>query len=304
MHMRTIPGLSTTLLVFLLASLQGCTAASDGDAAPQIVARVNHAEISRQRLDSALGDVHEVDQHIRRTALDLLIEEELAAQAGEDTRLDRKPEVAQAIATARSKILAQAWLDQLAREVEDPDAAEVTRYYAEHPELFERRRAYTLQQLRLPAYDGALLHALEQRIEAGASMQQLARFLDSRKVRYASEGGTRLAEQIAPEILGPIVRVGSGQTLLIRQEPALMIVRVLSSTAQPMTLVEAVPRIRKFLTNQAWTAAVDMQMRRLKQEAKISYLGEFAPAPSRRKAARNTHGDLPGPLGLLERKPS
>ncbi|MFZ2629228.1 MAG: EpsD family peptidyl-prolyl cis-trans isomerase, partial [Rugosibacter sp.] len=267
-------------LLLVFATLQGCGSGTGTGKAPasQVAARVNGGEITIYRVNSVLGELNNPDPRTlvqtRRGVLDSLIDQELAAQAAEDAKLDRMPTVMQASEAVRREVLARAWLEQISATLPKPDATQISRYYADHPELFARRRVYTLQQIVLTAQSPALLSEVRQRIGAGTSMQQIGHWLEERQVNYSAGGGLRAAEQIPLDILVRLSNASDGETLLIKQPSSVLVVHLVSSSLQPMAEADAAPRIRKFLANQAWTEALTAEIKRLKRTASITYLGE------------------------------
>lgn len=267
-----------------LTALQGCGPGNNKNApASQVAARVNSGEITIYRVNSALASFNlsadsdpKILARARRDVLDRLIDQELAAQAAEESKLDRTPEVMQAIEAGRREILARAWLEQVATTLPKPETAEVSRYYANHPELFARRRIYNLQQIIFTAQPQSLIDELKQKAAADVPIQQIAHWLDARQVKFTEASGTRAAEQISLDILPELDKAKDGQTLVIAQPNATLVIRVVSSTLQPVDETQAAPRIRKFLAGQGLTEAIAAEMKRLKQNASITYAGEFS----------------------------
>ena len=102
----------------------------------------------------------------------------------------------QALETAKSEVLARAYLEEVGRAQPDPSPAEVREYYAAHPELFAERRLFTLEQIDVPR-SHALAAALRERAAApGASLEALADWLRARDVPYSLARGVRAADRI------------------------------------------------------------------------------------------------------------
>lgn len=291
------------LLAF--AVLQGCGSGDKSAPVSQVAARVNGGEITIYRVNNALAAMDNPEQQMlaktRRSVLDSLIEQELAAQAAEDSKLDRTPAVVQAIEAARRELLARAWLEQVSATLSKPGAAEVSRYYAEHPELFARRRVYNLQQIMLTA-EPALLNELRQKVEADTPLQKIGNWLEQKQVKYSALAGVRAAEKIPLDIIADLSKASDGQTLLIEQPKSALIIHVASSSLQPVAETDAAPRIRKFLANQAWTEAIATEMKRLKQRASITYLGEFASSAPELPQASGAGGAASASLANLEKE--
>src|ERR1019366_4323631 len=82
----------------------------------QVVARVNTKEITILQLNAALAQVPNVTAETAKAAsgplLERLIEQELLVQKAQDAKLDRNPQVAQAMEAAKRQVLATAYLQQ------------------------------------------------------------------------------------------------------------------------------------------------------------------------------------------------
>src|SRR5687767_15931363 len=110
---------SACLLLALAAAVAGCERAGAGNAAGQLLARVNGAEISAQQAPT-------------RQALEKVIDRELLVQKALEAGLDRDPLLRQSVETARSQLLAQAWLERGAGAARSTPE-EVRAFSAENP---------------------------------------------------------------------------------------------------------------------------------------------------------------------------
>ena len=122
--------------------LAGCSA-SEGGTPPNAAALVNAEVISVAELEAArkrenFGD--NFGDNFGGDTLERLIDQRLARQHALEQGLDRAPQIAQALESARTDILARAYRQLVAEAQPRPAPAEIGRYYTEHPELFARRR--------------------------------------------------------------------------------------------------------------------------------------------------------------------
>ena len=113
--------------------LAGCSV-SEGGTPPNVAARVNAEVITVQELEAARkrGDSFGGD------TLERLIDQRLARQHALEQGLERTPQIAQALESARTEILAHAYRQLVAEAQPRPTPAEIRSYYAAHPELFAR----------------------------------------------------------------------------------------------------------------------------------------------------------------------
>ncbi|MDP1790642.1 MAG: peptidyl-prolyl cis-trans isomerase, EpsD family, partial [Methylibium sp.] len=84
----------------------------------QVAAQVGAGEVSIHQVNLVLqrqADLRpEQVEAASRTALERLIQLELAVQKGADAKIDRDPQVVQAVDFARREVLARAYIDRLA----------------------------------------------------------------------------------------------------------------------------------------------------------------------------------------------
>jgi EpsD family peptidyl-prolyl cis-trans isomerase len=275
-------GLSPVLgaLLLALAVIAGCGNKGDADKATQVAARVNSDEITVHQINYLLSRKQNVTPEVapeaKREILDKLIDQQLVRQKAIENELDRSPDVVQAIEAAKSEILARAYLDQLAAAVPKPAAWEIQKYYAEHPELFSQRRQFELEEFVFKA-EGHLAAALRERLSTAGSMKEIADWLQSREIKFAANRGVRAAEQIPLAVLPKLQPMRAGDVALFDVSGgSFHVIRLVGFKVDPLDEVTATPRIQQFLYNQRSSEYVARQLKQIKEQAKIEYLGEFS----------------------------
>jgi EpsD family peptidyl-prolyl cis-trans isomerase len=275
--MNHAPPLAAVLLAAAIAA--GCGSGEDPPVS-QVAARVNAEEISVRAVDAALARSPngraQLTARAKREIVDKLIEQQLARQRAIEQKLDRAPQVVQAVEAARSEILARAYFEQIAEAQASPAPEEVRKYYLAHPELFAQRRLYTLEEIAIAGKPDIAV-ALQERVAKGESMQQIVDWLKAREVRHAVNRGARAAEQIPLEMLPRLQAMKDGEMQLIESGgDGAVVIRVAATQAAPIDEASAAPLIREFLLKRRSGDAVAAEMKRLKAQAKIEYMGEFA----------------------------
>jgi EpsD family peptidyl-prolyl cis-trans isomerase len=264
----------------LVALAAGCgKKEADKKPATQVAARVNSDEITVHQINTALARAPnlapEAAVRAKRQVLERLIDEELAKQKAVEKKLDRSPGVVQAIEAAKAEILARAYLQQVAAALPQPAADQVKKYYDEHPELFAQRRLFSIEEIALTA-DDKVAGELREQVAKGRSMKEIAEWLTSREVKFAPNRGLRAAEQVPLELLPRLQQMKDGEIRMFDTGEHREVVHLLASRAAPVDLAKAEPRIRQFLVNQRSRDALAEEMKQLRSQAKIEYLGEFA----------------------------
>lgn len=250
------------MLVLCSAVAAGC-GVSEGGTPPELVVRVNAEPITVQELEAARG---------RGDTLERLIDQRLARQHAIERGLDRSPQIAQAMESARTEILARAYRQLVAEAQSRPTPAEIRRYYAEHPELFARRRIYSLEEVAI-ARGREFAAALRERAARGEPLEAIARWLESLDARFAISRSTRAAEELPLELLPRLHTMKEGEVHAIDDGPeGVVVVRVVAARLSPLDEATAAPLIEKFLLARRAAEALAAEMKRLRREARIEYL--------------------------------
>lgn len=271
--------LTLLTLLTVVAITAGCGKKEEAKAATQVAAKVNADEITVHQVNNILARTQNVTPEMapkaKREILGRLIDQQLARQQAIDKKLDRSPGVMQAIEASRSEILARAYLEQFAAAQPKPTAEEVKKYYADHPLLFAQRRAFILEEIVvLPKED--LASRLREQVAKVRSMKDIAAWLKSQDIKFAANRFTRAAEQIELDLLPTLQAMKDGETRLIETGGRLNVIHVVATQAAPMDEAAATPRIQQFLFNERLREAAVREMKRIKDQSKIVYLGEFA----------------------------
>jgi EpsD family peptidyl-prolyl cis-trans isomerase len=248
-------------------------------AATQVAAKVNADEITVHQVNAVLARTPnlspEAAPRAKREILTRLVDQQLAVQQAIKTKLDRSPQVVQALEAARAEILARAYADSIAKAQPKPSADEIKQYYAEHPELFAQRRVYRLEEIAVRSKED-LGPALREQVAKAKSMKEIAVWLQAQKIPFQPNVGARAAEQVPMEMLAGLQKMKDGDIQVFSSAGAFSVVRVAASKSEPVSEEKATPLIQQFLFNRKSGEAVIAEMKSLKSGAKIEYLGEFA----------------------------
>ena len=250
-------------------------------AATQVVAKVNSGEISVHQINFVLQRTPSISPAQAATAkrqiLESLIDQELAVQQAQENKLERTPEVMQAIENARREILSRAYVEQAAAVKTKPSADEVKKYFAEHPELFSNRKVYRLEEVAF-ASNPEVLASVKDQLAKGKSVLDIANGLKAIGVEVAGGVSVKPAEQLALDLLPKLAQAKEGQPQVLESAGRGAIITVLASKAEPIDEAKATPVIEAFLVNKQKSELAREAMKQLRAKAKIEYVGEFADA--------------------------
>ncbi|MBO9689024.1 MAG: EpsD family peptidyl-prolyl cis-trans isomerase [Mitsuaria chitosanitabida] len=272
--------LAATLIA--AAALVACGGGS-GAKASQTAAKVNKEEITVHQINFVLQTQpnlkpEQVDGASRQV-LERLIDQELAVQKAQDLKLDRDPRVVQQIETAKREIIARAYAAHVGETASKPSEQDIHKYYVENPALFAERRIYSLQEINIEAKPEQR-EAIRDRLQGGAnkSMQDFLEGLKNDGLRFTGSQAVRAAEQIPLQNLDAIARLKDGQFIMNATPGGVVVLFLAGSQRQPYTEAQARPSIEQFLLNQRRTELLAKDIKAMRENAKIEYVGKFAEA--------------------------
>lgn len=269
--------------VLACAALLAACGGGDGDKKPatQVAAKVNSGEISVHQVNQVLqrqpGLKPEQVQAVSRRVLDGLVDQELAIQQATEQKLDRDPRVVSAIEAAKRDIIARAYADKIAEAAAAPTPEEIKAYYDSKPELFSKRRIYALQEFNIEA-NAEQKAALQSKIPGLRNGEELASALKNAGIRFGARAVTQAPENIPMGALAELAKIGEGQWLVKAGPAGLSAVFVAGAKPAPVTEEAAKKAIEQFLLTDRKRKLVSDSIKKLRESAKIEYVGTFANA--------------------------
>jgi EpsD family peptidyl-prolyl cis-trans isomerase len=260
--------------------LVGCSAKEDKSSPSQVAVKVNKEEISVHQINDLLARSGNIPQdqvaRARSATVERLIDQELLLQQAKNSKLDRNPNVMQMIEFSRREILARAYGEQIASGAARPTEAQISQFYNEHPELFAKRRIYSLQEINIQVAPDRLEEVRAQ-LQSAANPQQLMTWFNEQKIPFTVNAGIKPAEQIPLEMLKNLAKLNPGQAGFIQTPTGGVLLFIAGVQEDPVDQVKAKPVIENFLLNQARAESIKAEIRRLRDAASIDYVGDFAP---------------------------
>ncbi len=272
-------------LIALAASLVLLAACGEKskDKASQTAAKVNKEEITVHQINFVLQQQRglQPDQAdaVSKQILERLIDQELAVQKAEDLKLDRDPRVVQQMEAARREIIARAYVEKTGEAVAKPTDAEIKAYYDAKPGLFAQRRIYSLQEVIIEATPEQVA-TLREQLGVSKSINEFVEFLKANGYRFTGNQAVRPAEQLPLNLLDTFANLNDGQAVLLPSATGAQVVVVAGTRSEPVDEARAKPAIEQFLSNEAKRKLIESDIKALRAEAKIEYVGKFAPAPA------------------------
>lgn len=139
-------------------------------------------------------------------------------------------------------------LARLRAQVAAPDAAAIAAFYDARPELFARRRIYTLTQTVIAA-GPERTSALSARLAAGTPGAFID-WLREQGIATTSTHTVQPAEDMPNDLLAALQHAGGGGAYIVAMPAGPMLLQVASVEDQPVSLAQSSAAIAAFLVNQ------------------------------------------------------
>jgi EpsD family peptidyl-prolyl cis-trans isomerase len=247
--------------------------------AGQIIAKVNDQEISIHQLNFVLSHSNGVTKDnldvAKKQIMNSLVDQTLLNEQALTDKLDRDPQIMMSIEQSKRQILAQAWLEKVAKDINKPNTQEIDKFYLDHPELFAKHKIFKLKECLIGKTEDKK-DLINQHITDSKQFDELLKKLDADKISYQINIMTQPAENLPLEELPTLGHLGEGQYIKMEKDNNIVVLTVLSATEQFVDKVKATPIIETFLINQQRKALIEKTMSGLRNKAKIDFIGAFS----------------------------
>jgi EpsD family peptidyl-prolyl cis-trans isomerase len=269
---------SISILAAILLTLASCAKV---EGKKPFAAKVNGEDISAQQVYDASargGGVPPGAEGKLAAArvLDRIIDQELLVQKAHEAKLDRDPSVMQAIKSARRQILGQAYLAKAISAVPKVSREEIESFYRLNPALFERRRIYRFVELAVAA-PAEQLGALEVVASGTTHLDDVESWLKSQQLPFKVLTSSAPAEQIPMNVLRQVVELRDGQIAVFATPRGASVLQLMHAAEAPVSEQEAMSVIAGYLLNRKRLDIVQVEVRKLRERAKIEYGNGFEP---------------------------
>jgi peptidyl-prolyl cis-trans isomerase C len=247
--------------------------------AGQALVRVNGEEITVLQINDELnraGVKAEQQEAATKQLLESLIDRQLIMAEAKRNKIERTPEVMQAIERAKAQIIAQAYLKSIVSKIAKPSVAEIDDYFQKHPEYFAQRKQFDMQQIAIATKDFS--SELKSAVDSAKSLDEVAAWLDRHNVRYARGQLSRSTTDLPEQMVAKLKEMKRGQLFIVNEGENSMLNSITAIKDSPVTAKNAAPQIEQYLINKKTKEAADAEIKHLRSSAKIEYLNAPAPA--------------------------
>src|SRR5258708_6850807 len=270
---------TSSALIAIAFALSACGKADEKTTSSQIAAKVNRNEISVHQVNHAIAQRRDIGAEQAKQAageaLERVIDQELLVQKALEAKQDRDPQVMQAIESAKRQILAQAYIDKVAIAASTDSQEGIAKFYKANPALFERRRIYRVHEIAVVASQEKL-RGLKAEAAKAKDLNSVMVWLKSQQLPYTLTTSSRPAEQVPLGILPQMYEMKDGQIAVLTSSDSATVVQLMGTEEAPMNEQQATPIIKQFLAGRKRLEVAQDQIRKLREQAKTEYVGEFA----------------------------
>ena len=278
------------VLLIIAASLGACSK-KDEKKYGQSLAKVNGEEITVLQVNDELmrsGVKAEQQEIASKKMLEALIDRELIKGEAIRNKLDRTPEVVQAIERAKAQVIVQTYLQNMAIKIARPSKAEIDDYFQKHPEFFTQRKQFDMSQLQIASRDFS--EPLKLVIDSAKSLNEVSAWLEEHKIPYTRNQISRTTADLPADMSSKLVVMPANKLFIVQEGDSSLIVALNGIKPSPVNAAIAAPQIEQYLLNQKGKEAADAEIARLRAVAKIEYINASAPVATQTQAQQPAAG--------------
>ena len=280
----------TALMLFVILLLAACdkkSADGSGEAKlGQSIVRVNDDEITIHQLNLEMqrANIQPAQQEVAgKQIAKSLVDRQILVQEAVKSKLDRNPNVMQAIESAKAQILAQAYLESKLPAAA-PTEAEVVAYRTQHPEIFANRKVYVMDEASF-VVDAANTQSVQALSQVAKTVEDVTAWLDSHQIKYSRNTAAHAAETVPAELLEKFGKMVVGDLIFINGNGRTLVGRMVEIKDMPISETDAKPLVERILTNEKRKKSAENEMAKLRSVAKIEYLNKkFEPSTETKSA--------------------
>ena len=277
------------LMLAALGLLVSCGDKKTGEVkAGQSIVRVNGDEITIHQLNAELqrANVQPAQQELAgKQIAKSLVDRQILVQQAITDKLDRNPNVMQAIESAKAQILAQAYIEGKIASIANPTDSEISDYRAKHPEIFANRKVYIMEELSF-IVTPEKVKDLKPLSDSAKTLEDVTAWLDSHQVKYGRTKSAHAAETVPGELLNKFSKMVIGDLIFINANGRTVVGRLVEVKDVPISEKDSKPLIQRIILSQKRKDVAEAELKRLRELAKIEYLNDkFAPSASAEPAA-------------------
>lgn len=276
MNKKLAAGVASAALVLLAGCHRGTNSAPTG----QVVASVNGQEVTQREVQAELNGFSSPNEDAMRRAqqgaVQAILNRKILAKAAKDAGVEKSAQY-QLMSTRTNELsLAQAYEQQIAKNLPRPTQDEINQYIAQHPNTFAQRKIYVVDRIQIPT--GTSQKVLDA-IKPLHTMDDIEQVLLNAGVDYVRTPGSIDARSTSPAIIDQIAKVPPSEPFVIPGNGALSINQVKEARTVPFSGPAAEEFAqRAIMSDRAQKAIADKITALRKSAGDVKYQKGYAPA--------------------------
>lgn len=264
------------LVLVVAAGLTACGSKEKKDG--QSLVRVDNDEITVLQLNEELqrANVSPSQQEAAsKQLLESMIDRQLIIAEAVRNKVDRSPEVVQAIERAKAQIIAQAYLQGKTASLAKPTKAEIDDYFQKHPDFFSKRKQFDMLNVLISTKD--FNDELKAAMAPAKSMDEVMAWMDRHQVQYKRGRLSRTSADLPPEMSAKLLNLPKGHLFIVNEGENTMLISLVAIKDSPVSVSDAAPQIAEYLYKSKVKEVANTEIAHLRSLAKIVYLNASAP---------------------------
>jgi peptidyl-prolyl cis-trans isomerase C len=254
------------------------TGACDRKAEGQTVAVVNKEEITATELNAELKNANLPPNvaagDARGRVVEALVDRRLLAQQAKADGLDKSPEFLNQQRQMTDTLLINMLVSRRLNTMPLPTPEEVTKFEADHPEMFAKREIWTLQQLQ---YQTPKDPAVLAKIQQTKTLDQLAAVLRASGAE-ATPHTTKVDSAIFPQdVYNRVAALPAGEPFIVPGGDRSVASVIVSRESAPQSADQGRTATLNAIRRSQSTKILEDLVKSAKRGAKIEYQKGFAP---------------------------
>jgi EpsD family peptidyl-prolyl cis-trans isomerase len=249
----------------------------------QVVATIDGEEVTVRELDAEMAGVNVSDPKQRKAiqdqALKAILTRKALAKAARDQGIEKTADFALQRERTIDAMLAQALQSQTAAAVPAPSPEEVARFVSDHPELFEQRKVFLVDQIRAPRPSDP--NRLKE-LEPLNTLDQVADLFNRENIQFARGESQLDAAALGPTFTAAILKLPEGELFVLPSGNSILVNQIRDTKIVPLTGDDANKVATQYLRQQHVKEAVSRAMQAILTKAAptIQYNPAYRPSVS------------------------
>ncbi len=258
--------------VSVLAS--GCTRKAEG----QTVAVVNGQEITAPDLNFALEQAKVPEgankDAARAQVLQQLVDRRLLAEQARKEGIDKTPEFLNRERLADETLLISMLASRRLNTAQLPSDREVQNFISTHPEMFDKRETWTLDQV---VYPTPTTPALKDQILAAHSVDQLVAVLQKNNVQFARQKNRLDTANVPPDLYSKLLTLPAGEPFAASANQRTIASSIIAREPNAISGDRAKPIAVDTMRKTQTTKTLEGLLKSLRNSAKVEYQPGYGP---------------------------